>query len=76
MKATIEFDITLDDKETAKERIEAVLRGLGDKIFNQIERESGCICTHPERDDILKDMTGNTVGSVTVQRDDDYDYKS
>jgi hypothetical protein len=74
MKATIEFDITLDSKHTAKDNIEAVLSSVADKIFNQMQREAGCICEHPESDDIVKDINGNTVGTITVEADEEHDY--
>ena len=69
MKVRIEFDTdnaAFEDGfgyELAK-----VLGQASDKVIRQMSRCDGCVCDAPERDDVLLDSNGNTVGTVRIEQ--------
>lgn len=68
MRVTITFDTNnaaFEDDFDAE--LARVLRSLPRKIGAQMARASGCVCTHPEADDKLLDVNGNTCGFVRVE---------
>jgi hypothetical protein len=70
MKIIIEFETdnaAFEDDFAAEVR--AVLVQAKHKIFAQMGRPNGCKCTAPEAVDKLLDVNGNTVGSVSIQRE-------
>ena len=46
--------------------LERILKTIPKKLFKQLERDGRCICTAKESADLLKDLNGNTVGTLEV----------
>lgn len=70
MKVTIEFTTDNDAfEEDLLGETKRILTQALRKIEAQLEREPGCVCTHPESTDKLLDSNGNTVGSVRAVRE-------
>jgi len=73
MKATITFDIltetVVSDEsviDSLTNQIRAKLPDLVTREYNEYLRGNPCVCTVPERMDILFDSNGNRVGSLRI----------
>jgi hypothetical protein len=70
MKIVIEIDCgnaaLHDDPPNELRRILATVPG---KVAAQLERDGRCICEALESADMLKDINGNTVGTVKIVRE-------
>jgi len=62
---SVSFDFVLEDKDDPYD-IDHILEQIPSRIENQLNRKPGCLCTHPESDDIIKDINGNTRGRITL----------
>ena len=67
MKVTVEFSIdsAAFEEDLPQQVFDTLVQAAG-KAVRQLGREPGCICTHNEADDVLKDANGNTIGTVAV----------
>lgn len=63
---TFETDNAAFEDEPELE-VDRLLRQARIKVFAQLARAPGCVCTAPEAGDKLLDSNGNTVGKVEVQ---------
>jgi hypothetical protein len=48
--------------------LERILSSVKDKALKQLAREPGCVCKAAEDPDILRDSSGNRVGTLSVTR--------
>jgi hypothetical protein len=63
----MKFLITIDwDRVNGDGDAEYCLAQLSRKINNQLAREPGCLCDHPESDDLIYNRNGNRVGTITL----------
>lgn len=70
MKIKIEFnaDNAAFEGDLFPTELAQVLHDSGLKIINQLTREDGCVCEHPECDDKILDSNGNTIGIIVVEK--------
>ena len=67
MHLRIEVDMSNDAfVEDPLGELVRVLSTVVNKVRNQRDRDPRCICDAPEIDDVLKDVNGNTVGSIKL----------
>lgn len=66
MKVIIMFNCDVAGLEDFDEDVHRILTQAARKLSNQVRRESGCICTTPEEDDVLREVNGNVIGRVAL----------
>lgn len=69
MRVTVEFEMTnasFEDDQLGE--LKRVFSSCVDKVVGQLERAPGCICDHEEIDDVILDVNGNRIGTVTVNK--------
>lgn len=71
MKVKIEFEYNEDDVPGPIFEVQTACAQLEQKILNQSRREPGCICTHPEADDVIRDYKGTIIGTIKVTKEDE-----
>lgn len=70
MKLNISLEIDNDAFENNLEsELARILGTVPGKVMRQLGRDSTCACIHPEADDVLQDINGNTVGTVSLKED-------
>lgn len=68
MKAIIEIELgNAAFEDDLYGELQRILGTVPRKVYKQLSRAGGCLCTAAEADDLLKDVNGNTVGTVRVE---------
>lgn len=69
MKLTIEIEMSnAAFQENPTLELSRTMDTVAGKVSRQLQREDGCICVALEIDDKLKDINGNTVGFVKLEK--------
>lgn len=68
MKLTlaIELDNAAFEEDLVGE-LRRIFRSCEDKVVEQLHRSPDCRCSAPEAADQLKDISGNTVGHISLE---------
>lgn len=69
MKLSVEIDFGLvpEYEEDPTITIRKTLDQVVYKAYNQTQRSTECICTHPESDDMVRNSFGQVVGTIKVE---------
>ncbi len=67
MKVEITVEFERDTQEETLRELGHILGTATMKVYRQLQRAPGCLCTAPEADDVLRDIYGNVVGTVSVE---------
>lgn len=66
MKVTIEFHWSGEVEE-----LDHILDQLEEKLPEQAARAPGCVCTAPERADLVYCLMGTRLGTIKVEKDEE-----
>lgn len=67
MRLVVVIDI---GDEPRQEALQQMLGSVPGKVMEILGREEGCVCSHRESADLIRDVNGNRVGTVTLMGED------
>lgn len=62
--------IDIGDDSPRQEALQQMLGSVPGKVEEILGREDGCVCSHRESADLIRDVNGNRVGTVTLMGED------
>ena len=63
---TVAFQGLYENDFELEAALPEILDQVNRKVPRILARKPGCVCTAPEIDDMIKDLNGNTIGSIVI----------